>query len=110
MKLLLDENLSPRLVELLVDIGVEISHVRDVGLSSADDASVWEFAARGGFVIVTKDSDFNQRAFLLGPPPKVVWIRRGNASTTDAAELLRQHREDIVAFEGDAEASLLALA
>ena len=36
---------------------------------------------REGYTIVTKDADFRQRSFLLGPPPKVIWIGLGNCST-----------------------------
>ena len=110
MRLLLDENLSPRLVDDLHDLFPDAQHVRDVGLASADDATVWDYAALHGLVIVTKDSDFNQRAFLLGAPPKVIWIRRGDASTRDIEGLIRMHRADIAAFETDKDAALLALA
>lgn len=109
MKLLLDENLSPRLVELLRDLYSDVTHVRDVGLASASDDVVWKFAASNERTIVTKDEDFNQRAFLLGPPPKVIWLRVGNANTSDIAQLLREHNSDIEAFEQDPEAALLAL-
>ena len=37
MKLLLDENLSPRLVALLADEYPESAHLRDRGLRGADD-------------------------------------------------------------------------
>ena len=110
MKLLFDENLSPRLVELLRDLYSDTEHVRGVGLASANDDAVWDYAARNGRTIVTKDADFNQRAFLLGPPPKVVWIRLGNASTAEIAQVLRQHNLDLQAFERDPDAALLALA
>lgn len=109
MKLLLDENLSPRLVELLQDLCSDVNHVRDVGLASASDDAVWSFAFANGRTIITKDEDFNQRAFLLGPPPKIVWLRVGNATTTEIAQLLRMHYKDIATFEQDPEAALLAL-
>jgi predicted nuclease of predicted toxin-antitoxin system len=110
VKLLLDENLSPRLCAALQDLFPDSIHVRDVGLASADDALVWDYAARQGLVVVTKDADFNQRAFLLGPPPKVVWIRRGNVSTRDIEKLIRSHHRELLAFDADAVAGLLALA
>lgn len=76
MKLLFDENLSNRLFEALSKEFPGSTHVREVGLASADDRSVWEFARGNGFIIVSKDSDFHQLSFLLGPPPKVAWVRR----------------------------------
>jgi predicted nuclease of predicted toxin-antitoxin system len=60
--------------------------------------------------IVTKDADFHQRSFLLGPPPRVIWIRRGNCSTEEIIALLRQRRDSIGAFDRDSEAAFLVLA
>ena len=80
MKLLFDQNLSHRLCNRLADLGVTLVHVRTEGLEAADDARVWDHAAEHDLTIVNKDADFNNRAFLYGPPPKVVWIRRGNCS------------------------------
>jgi predicted nuclease of predicted toxin-antitoxin system len=59
--------------------------------------------------IVSKDSDFQQRALLLGHPPKVVWLRLGNCSTAAVAALLRTRHADLLAFEADPTASLLVL-
>lgn len=89
MKLLLDQNLSPRLCQLLADLDATVAHVRDAGLQAADDAAIWDYALGHGFMIVTKDSDFNSRAFLFGAPPKVVSIRLGNCSTREIELLLR---------------------
>jgi hypothetical protein len=44
MKLLFDENLSPKLARLLVDLFPDSVHVRDVGLKAADDSEVWKHA------------------------------------------------------------------
>ena len=61
MKLLFDQNLSPRLTLLLADIYAESVHVREVGLREADDLAIWLYAKAEGFAIVSKDSDFQQR-------------------------------------------------
>jgi len=63
VKLLLDQNLSPRLARTLAAIYPETTHVRDVCLQAADDDTVWAYAAEHGFVIVSKDADFHQRSF-----------------------------------------------
>ena len=81
MKLLFDENLSHRLVGQLAAEFPGSTHVRDAGLAAAPDAEVWAYAAANGFVIVSKDTDFQQRALLYGHPPKVIWVRLGNCST-----------------------------
>ena len=109
MRLLFDQNLSPRLVRILADAYPGSSHVRDLGLHSADDESIWEWARHEGFVIVSKDEDFHQRSFLLNHPPKVIWVRLGNCSTDDIAQLLKRRQDEIAAFEADAVAAFLAL-
>ena len=109
MNLLLDQNLSHRLCDRLADLGVTAVHVRSVGLETADDARVWDHPAEHEFIIVTKDADFNNRAFLFGPPPKVVWIRRGNCSTRDIEDLLRARHADSATFAANAAAALLIL-
>ena len=75
MKLLLDNNVSYKLATLLKNEYSGSVAVREVGLSRAPDSEVWRFAQANGFVVVTKDSDFIQRSFLLGAPPKVIWGR-----------------------------------
>jgi predicted nuclease of predicted toxin-antitoxin system len=110
VKLLLDQNLSPRLVPALADLFPGSKHVRDLGLSKSSDSEVWRAAADGGFCIVSKDADFHQMSFVLGHPPKVVWIRMGNCSTKEIEVLLRQHADAINKFADDKVSSFLAIA
>lgn len=109
MKLLFDQNLSHRLVHALQKEYPDSRHVREVGLQEAADAVVWQCAAQQGFVIVTKDSDFHQRSFLFGHPPKVIWVRVGNASTAMIEALLRRRAGDVGAFSSDPESAFLIL-
>ena len=109
MRLLFDENLSPKLVLLLADQFPNSLHVRDVGLEAADDQSVWNYAGSQGLVIVSKDSDMHQRSFLFGAPPKVVWVRLGNCSTSDVADLLLRHVQTLEEFYTDEFTSFLSL-
>jgi predicted nuclease of predicted toxin-antitoxin system len=83
--------------------------VRDLGLQAADDQAVWEYAANHGFIIVSKDSDFRQRSFVYGAPPKAIWVQVGNCTTDDVASLLRGCRSQLGEFDEDAEAALLVL-
>lgn len=62
MKLLLDENLSGRIVPLILDFYPDSTHVKSQGLSRADDVIIWEFARKHGYFIVSKDADFHQPA------------------------------------------------
>ena len=109
MRLLFDQNLSSRLVHELGDLYPGSVHVRDVGLASADDTAVWEYAKQNALTIVSKDGDFHQRSFLYGHPPKVVWIRRGNCTRSVIERMLREHHADILAFLADSDVAFLAL-
>lgn len=109
MKLLFDENLSPRLGERLIDVFPLSVHVHSVGLSGAHDRDVWEFAKTNDYLIVTKDSDFEELSLLSGFPPKVVWLRRGNCTTGQIEAILRAHREDIELLGTNAEIAVLML-
>lgn len=95
MKLLFDENLSPKLVQRLSSIFPESVHVDRVGLGSEDDNDVWDYARINEFTIVSKDSDFHEKSLLKGYPPKVVWVRRGNCSIKEIEEILIKHTSDI---------------
>ncbi|MGA2600778.1 MAG: DUF5615 family PIN-like protein [Bryobacteraceae bacterium] len=76
MKLLLDENLSPRLVNRLDLLFPGLTHVRDVGLKQADDQQIWDWARDNDFAIVTTGADFVALAQRHGWPPKVVHIEQ----------------------------------
>lgn len=109
MKLLFDENLSPKLARRLADLFPGSTHVRDVGLKTSDDPLVWDYAQKNDFVIVSKDADMHDRSLLLGYPPKVIWVRLGNCSTADVENLLRREFAAIKRFYEDGYASFLAL-
>ena len=109
MKPLFDENLSHKLPRLLEDHFPNSVHVRDINLEAADDPQVWEYAKDNGLILVSKDADMHQRSFLFGPPPKVVWVRLGNCSTSDVERLLRQNISTVIIFFDDPDASFLVL-
>jgi predicted nuclease of predicted toxin-antitoxin system len=110
MKLLLfDQNLSPHLVERLADIYPGSVHVSMIGLGAASDRAIWEYARQHDYMITTKDADFGELGLLWGFPPKIVWIRRGNCSTSDIEYLLRNNYEAVVALSEDQTTGVLAL-
>ena len=109
MKLLFDQNLAPRLVRRLGDIFPDSQHVYPLGLGSVLDTEVWNYAKLEGYTIVTKDADFSDLCLLLGFPPHVVWIRRGNCKTSDVEALLRLHTTDIETLDTDSRIGVLAL-
>lgn len=110
MKLLFDENLSDRIVPQVLDLFPGSTHVKAHGLLHTDDSLIWSFAAQGGFTVVSKDSDFQQRSLLFGAPPKLVFLRVGNCPTDTITYLLRSNFELIRAFITDPSATILVLA
>lgn len=80
MKLLLDQNLSRRLLQPLESLFPGSSQVALLGMAEADDATIWSFALREDFAIVTKDAEFVEMAVVRGFPPKVLRINLGNVT------------------------------
>jgi predicted nuclease of predicted toxin-antitoxin system len=88
VKLLLDENLSPRPIDLASDLYPGSAQVHQCGLGSANDAAVCEHGQANGFTIVSKDADVEVRSVLLGSPHKIVWVRAGDCTTEKVEHLL----------------------
>ncbi len=109
MKLLFDQNLSCRLPHILEDIFPESIHVREIGFIEATDTEIWEYAKENSLTIVSKDSDFQQRSFLNGQPPKVIWLRVGNCPVQTIEILLRKYSVSIHTFGLDENSSYLIL-
>lgn len=57
MKLLLDENVSARIIDRIIDLYPNSEHVKTLALTNTDDAVIWDYAKANDFVIVSKDSD-----------------------------------------------------
>lgn len=109
MKLLLDQNISHKLVKQLEDVFPGSNHVYLLGLHKVSDEEVWSCARDNGFTIVTQDSDFNERSIVYGYPPKVIWIRTENTSTKNINRLVEEHSQDILLFEKDRTLSCLQI-
>lgn len=109
MKLLLDENLSDRIIDIIINLYPNSEHVKTLGLMNTDDAVIWEYAKINGFVIVSKDSDFHQRSLLYGHPPKFIYLRVGNCPTQKITQILRDNLDTITQFESNQTESILVL-
>ena len=109
MKLLLDENLSFRLVARLQPDFPGTTQVRLESLEMVTDIEIWKFAKSQGFTLVTQDSDFHELSLMQGPPPKIIWLKCGNQSRTFVAELLIKHKSAIEQFIRDDEVACLEI-
>lgn len=88
MKLLLDENLSRRLVPFLQNAYPGTSQVVLLGMESASDREIWQAAQDNDFVIVTRDADFEELSVVLGQPPKIIWLKVKNQSRAVILKIL----------------------
>ncbi|GCL40364.1 DUF5615 family PIN-like protein [Anabaena sp. FACHB-1250] len=109
MKLLLDENLSDRIINKIIDLYPDSAHVKTLALINTDDAIIWEYAKANSFVIVSKDSDFHQRSLLYGHPPKFIFLRIGNSPTSKIVQILTDNFVTIIQFDSSETESILVL-
>ena len=101
MKLLFDQNISYRIINILSNSFPEAKHISQVGLLDSTDKGIWEYARQNGFCIVTFDSDYYDLSIVKGSPPKIIWLRIGNTTTQRIAELLMDNLELISLFISD---------
>lgn len=109
MKLLLDANLSDRIVNRIIDLYPDSEQVKSLGFTNTNDGIIWEYAKANDFVIVSKDSDFYYRSLLYGHPPKFIYLRIGNSPTSKIVQILRDNFDIITQFGRESE-SILVLA
>jgi len=95
VKILLDQNISFRVVKLLSNTFKEVEHIKALGMTDFSDIQIWEYAARNNYTIVTFDSDFIDLATLKGTPPKIIWLRFGNSNNLKIANKLLAKAEII---------------
>ena len=110
VRLLFDQNLSPRLVRRLTDVFPGSLHVTTVGLDRAPDLVVWEYARQHGLMLATKDVDFADLAAIRGFPPRVVWLRLRNCTTAEVESTLRQQASAILQVSTDPLVGVLIVA
>jgi len=98
VKLLLDQNLSRRLLPMLEAAFPGSSQIQLLGMESVADIEIWSYAKANGCAIVTKDADFVEMSALFGHPPKVVWINLGNLPNAMVMNRLLNHASTISEF------------
>lgn len=96
MKLLLDENLSRRLLPFLEHDYPGSSQVVLLGMESASDKEVWQKAKDDDYVIITRDADFQELSLVWGQPPKVIRLKSLNQSRAATLKILLENRDVII--------------
>ena len=109
MKLLLDQNISYKLVPLLEEYFPESTHVKYVNLSESNDFTIWQFAKNNGYSIVTQDVDFAELAVIKGIPPKIIWLRIGNTTSTSIFNTLVINYKELIYFLNDQNSTCIQL-
>ena len=103
MKLLIDQNISHRIVALIQPNFNEVVHVKTLGLIDATDVAIFFYARQNLFdAVVTLDEDFHNIQAIHGTPPKIIWLRNGNCTTASLAEIILSHEKTIHEFMTDA--------
>jgi len=98
LSLLFDQNISFRILKNLRVLFPDAVHVREIGLEDTSDLNIWNYAKERNLSIVSFDSDFNDLSNLLGHPPKVLWVRALDQSTSNVERLLQEKFEKISGF------------
>jgi predicted nuclease of predicted toxin-antitoxin system len=109
MKLLFDQNISFRILRLLPEDFADCRQVRSVGLNDCNDVEIWRFAKQNGFTVVTFDADFFDISVLRGFPPKIIWLRTGNLTTSDIVERIMLNSLNIASFIDNPDQSCLEI-
>lgn len=110
MQILLDANLSYRLVKKLAIVFPDCLHVTRTGLPiPAEDMAIWQWARINNRIIVTNDDDFYNLANTYGFPPNVVLLRMGNQSSASVFSALEKHLDDLQKLNESDEYGMLEL-
>ncbi len=100
IRLIADENVSWRLKKLLPEW--EILPYNEINPGKRlNDMMIWQYAKTNNYAILTFDEDFSEIQNIYNYPPKIIWLRTGNVSTSDIAELLKSLRNEIDKFLRD---------
>jgi predicted nuclease of predicted toxin-antitoxin system len=102
MRILIDQNISFRIISRISNILPDCVHVKTVNLIDANDFQIFMYARKAGFdVVITQDEDFNLLQIEHGIPPKIIWLRTGNCSTALLANVILDNKETIHNFLAD---------
>jgi len=109
VKLLFDQNISHRTIKLLGADFSACDQIRRLKLENKSDKEIWTFAGQNNFVVVTFDADFYEFSNLYGHPPKIIWLRFGNNTTSGIAQVLKEKKQIINDFLEQSEFSCLEI-
>ena len=105
MKLLFDENLSPRLVERAAKLGIYATHVAHIGLAGRSDPDVFRHAFENDMVVATMNvGNFLTLAGDIDLHPGVIALRGGGLTADEQWAHLQPALLDCLKFSNPAAA------
>jgi predicted nuclease of predicted toxin-antitoxin system len=109
MKLLLDQNISYKLIGKLIKIFPATNHVSRLGLDKSSDLLIWNYAKDNDFIIVTQDADFYELALLRGFPPKIIYLKCKYPSTSNITKVITESFQEIEEFYNNSQYACMEL-
>ncbi len=95
MKLLLDQNLSHRIIKPLIAAYPDSTQVSLLAMGKSTDKIIWDYASEHDYTIVTLDADFHEYSLLWGGPPLIIWLKCGNQPKRVILSKLLENRDII---------------
>ena len=110
MKILLDANLSWRLIKKLSPYFDEVLHSSNLPYNQPiKDLEIWDFTKKEKFNSITQDDDFEKILFLKGAPPKIIFLKTFNSNTQTLADILISNIDNIKTFHNSNSDQLLEI-
>tara|TARA_R110002050_G_scaffold300722_2_gene471883 strand:- start:23312 stop:23647 length:336 start_codon:yes stop_codon:yes gene_type:complete len=109
MKLLIDQNISNRIIESISDIFPGSAHVKEANLSDASDEEIRAYAYSNKFALVTTISDFFDLNMVLENAPKIIYIKGNHVTTNKLEWAVRVNQEGIENFISENPATCLTI-
>jgi len=109
MKLLLDENISFRVLNGIASVFPSSIHITKSEAGVRLDREIFDFARFNDFTIVTFDEDFYELQLFNGYPPKIIWLRFGNSTNLKVTSKLLENESLIKSFLANPDLGMLEI-
>lgn len=110
MKLLIDQNISHRIIDSISDIYPDSIHLTELSLQKYSDLEVWEYALANKFIILTSDPETCNQNVISKNAPLIICIQSEVVTTNKVEWTLRVNQETIEQFvKGDGVSNCLVI-
>lgn len=98
MKILVDQNIAPKLIDNIADLFPDSTHVNEIVLNKSTDQEIWKYALDNDYVLVSTDNGFSNLSILSEKAPKTIFIKGEVITTLKLEWTLRVNEESIKHF------------